>query len=227
MRGDLHMHTTWSDGRDTLEMMVYASKSLGYEYVAITDHSERAWSSRKLSTSDVSRQRDEIEAVRRHLQGIDVLHGVEVDIMKDGTLDFPDEVLEGFDIVLGLIARPWRAVGDELTSRYLRADRSSARQRHHASGQPIAGGGAGLRRRLRSPLRGRCGDGDRPSKSMGRPGHLDMDGSVARRAAAAGVTVTIDSDSHRAEALSRRCASASARRDAAGWSLGTSSTHVR
>ena len=203
IRGDLHMHTTWSDGRDTLEMMVYASKSLGYEYVAITDHSERAWSSRKLSTSDVSRQREEIEAVRRHLQGIDVLHGVEVDIMKDGTLDFPDEVLEGFDIVLASLHDHGGQSGEELTSRYLQAiDHPLVNViTHPANRSPAVAPGYDLdfdRLFAAAAATGTALEID------GAPGHLDMDGSVARRAAAAGVTVTIDSDSHRAEALSRQ-----------------------
>src|SRR5690606_16995703 len=100
IRGDLHMHSTWSDGRDTIPAMVQSAQQLGYEYVAITDHSQRAWSSRKLALEDVFRQRDEILDVRERFPGIAILHGIEVDIMKDGTLDFSDEVLAGFDIVL-------------------------------------------------------------------------------------------------------------------------------
>jgi DNA polymerase (family 10) len=203
IRGDLHMHTTWSDGRDTLEMMVYASKSIGYEYIAITDHSERAWSSRKLSAADVGRQREEVEAVRRHLQGIDVLHGVEVDIMKDGSLDFSDEVLEGFDIVLASLHDHGGQSGDELTARYLRAIRHPLVNivTHPANRSPAVSPGYDI-------------DFDRVFAAAaetgtaleidGAPGHLDMDGSVARRATAAGVTVTIDSDCHRAEGLSRQ-----------------------
>jgi DNA polymerase (family 10) len=203
VRGDLHMHTTWSDGRDTLEMMVYASKSLGYQYVAITDHSERAWSSRKLSADDVPRQREEIEAVRRHLQGIDVFHGIEVDIMKDGSLDFPDEVLEGFDIVLASLHDHGGQSGEELTSRYLRAIRHPLVNiiTHPANRSPAVSPGYDLDF---DRLFAAAADTGTALEIDGAPGHLDMDGSIARRATAAGVTVTIDSDCHRAEALSRQ-----------------------
>jgi DNA polymerase (family 10) len=203
VRGDLHMHTTWSDGRDTLEMMVYASKSLGYEYVAITDHSERAWSSRKLSASDVPQQREEIEAVRRHLQGIDVLHGIEVDIMKDGSLDFPDEVLEGFDIVLASLHDHGGQSGEELTSRYLQAIRHPLVNiiTHPANRSPAVSPGYDLDFDRMFAAAAETGTA---LEIDGAPGHLDMDGAIARRATEAGVTVTIDSDCHRAEALSRQ-----------------------
>ena len=93
IRGDLHMHSTWSDGRNPIADMVSAAKQIGYEYIAITDHSEHAWSSRRLTADDVPRQREEIEALRARVHGIDILHGVEVDIMHDGSLDFDDELL--------------------------------------------------------------------------------------------------------------------------------------
>ena len=100
IRGDLHMHSTWSDGRDSIMHMVLSSRQLGYEYIAITDHSERSWASRKLLAVEIPLQREEIEEVRSQAPGIEILHGVEVDIMPDGSLDFDDETLAGFDIVL-------------------------------------------------------------------------------------------------------------------------------
>ena len=203
IRGDLHMHTTWSDGRDTLEMMVYAAKSLGYEYVAITDHSERAWSSRKLSAADVPRQREEIEAVRRHLQGIDVLHGVEVDIMRDGSLDFSDDVLEGFDIVLASLHDHGGQSGAELTARYLRAIHHPLVNiiTHPANRSPAVSDGYDVDF---DQLFAAAAETGTALEIDGAPGHLDMDGALARRATAAGATVTIDSDCHRAEALARQ-----------------------
>src|SRR6185369_10247313 len=117
IRGDLHVHSTWSDGRDSIADMVSAARQLGYEYIAITDHSERAWSSRSLSVDDVARQRAEIESLRAKVHGIDILHGVEVDIMPDGSLDFEDTVLEGFDIVLASLHEPGGQDGVRLTDR--------------------------------------------------------------------------------------------------------------
>ena len=203
IRGDLHMHTTWSDGRDTLEMMIYSAKSLGYEYVAITDHSERAWSSRKLSAADVPRQREEIEAVRRHLQGIEVLHGVEVDIMKDGTLDFPDTLLEGFDIVLASLHDHGGQSGEELTSRYLQAiEHPLVNVITHPANRSPAVSKATTWTSIACSLR--LPRPERRWRSTVRLAISTWTAVVARRATAAGVTVTIDSDCHRAEALSRQ-----------------------
>jgi DNA polymerase (family 10) len=203
IRGDLHVHTTWSDGRDSVKSMVAAAASLGYEYIAITDHSERAWSSRKLSASDVPRQREEIDAVREESKGIAILHGIEVDIMQDGTLDFDDRLLETFDIVLASLHDHGGHGRATLTERYLSAIRHPLVNviTHPANRSPALSNGYDL-------------DFDRLFASAaasgtaleidGAPGHLDMDGRLARRAIAAGVTVTIDSDSHRAEALGRQ-----------------------
>ena len=203
IRGDLHTHSTWSDGRNTIADMVSAAKQLGYEYIAITDHSERAWSSRRLAASDVSKQRGEIEAIRARVRGIDVLHGIEVDIMQDGSLDFDDEVLDRFDIVLASLHDA--GVDDEarLTERYLRAIRHplvnvithpTNRAPGRSSGYPLD-----LDRLFTA-----AADTGTAMEVDGAPGHLDLDGHLARRAAAAGVTIAIDSDCHRIEALGRQ-----------------------
>ena len=203
IRGDLHTHSTWSDGRDTIADMVGAARQLGYEYLAITDHSERAAASRTLAAGDVSRQRDEIDAIRESVRDIDVLHGIEVDIMKAGRLDFADVVLEKFDIVLASLHDPRSDDGAWLTERYLRAIRHPLVNviTHPANRTPGRSSGYAL-------------DFDRLFEAAtetgtameidGAPGHLDMDGDIARRAAAAGVTTTISSDCHRMDALGRQ-----------------------
>ena len=203
IRGDLHMHSSWSDGRDSIEAMVLASRQLGYEYVAITDHSQRAWSSRRLALNDVPRQREELEAVRSKISGITILHGIEVDIMGDGTLDFEDDVLAGFDIVLASLHDACEQERPQLTERYLKAI-------HHPLVNVIT------HPANRSPARSAGFDVDFEAmfeaaavtgtamEIDGAPGHLDMDGAMARRAAAAGVTIAIDSDCHRAEWLARQ-----------------------
>ena len=203
IRGDLHSHTSWSDGRDSTERMVQAARDLGYEYFAITDHSERSWASRTLAVADVPKQRTEIEAVRARMPGIEVLHGVEVDIMHDGTLDFPDHVLEGFDIVLASLHDDGGHEATRLSERYLSAMRHPLVNviTHPANRSPGARAGYDL-------------DFDRLFEAAvetgtamevdGAPGHLDMDGAVARRAVERGVTVVVDSDGHRADSLARQ-----------------------
>ncbi len=203
MRGDLHTHSSWSDGRDSVDAMVRAAKQLGYEYVAITDHSQRAWSNRKLALDEVPQQRAEIELLRRKIPGIEILQGIEVDIMADASLDFDDNVLEGFDIVLASLHDACEQDPPQLTGRYLKAI-------HHPLVNVIT------HPANRSPARSSGFDVDfdalfhaaaETGTAMeidGAPGHLDMDGALARRAAAAGVTIAIDSDCHRAEWLARQ-----------------------
>jgi DNA polymerase (family 10) len=203
IRGDLHMHSTWSDGRDSIQHMVLAAKQIGYEYVAITDHSERAFASRKLLALEIPIQRDEINVLRSRIHGIEILHGIEVDIMPDGSLDFNDTQLAGFDIVLASLHDDHGHDGARLTDRYVQAMRNPMVNiiTHPANRSPALSPGYDL-------------DYDRLFETAiatgtalevdGAPGHLDLDGSIARRAVEAGVTLAIDSDCHRAEALERQ-----------------------
>ena len=203
IRGDLHMHSTWSDGRDSILHMVLSARQLGYEYVAITDHSERSWASRKLLSPEIPLQREEIETVRSRAPGIEILHGVEVDIMPDGSLDFDDETLAGFDIVLASLHDAHGDDGARLTQRYLQAMWHPLVNiiTHPANRSPALSNGYELdfNRLFRAAIQtGTAMEID------GAPGHLDMDGRIARRAAAAGVTIVINSDCHRADALGRQ-----------------------
>ena len=203
IRRDLHTHSTWSDGGNTIDDMVGAASRLGYAYIAITDHSERAAASRTLRATDVSKQRDEIEKLRATVRGIDILYGVEVDIMPNGSLDFDDEILAGFDIVLASLHDSGGDDEARLTDRYLRAIR-----------HPLVNVITHPTNRVPGRSRGYALDLDRLFAAAaetgtamevdGAPGHLDMDGLVTRRAASAGVTISIGSDCHRIQALGRQ-----------------------
>ena len=203
IRGDLHMHSTWSDGRDTILHMALSARQLGYEYVAITDHSERSWASRKLLAVEIPLQREEIEAARSQASGIDILHGVEVDIMPDGSLDFDDDTLARFDIVLASLHDAAGDDGARLTERYLGAMRNPLVNviTHPANRSPALSNGYELDfdRLFEAAI-----ESGTAMEIDGAPGHLDMDGKIARQAAAAGVTIVVNSDCHRAEALGRQ-----------------------
>lgn len=203
IRGDLHTHSTWSDGRNTIADMVSAGRQLGYEYLAITDHSERAWSSRRLAAADVDRQREEIDHVRARARGIEVLHGIEVDIMHDGSLDFDDEVLGRFDIVLASLHDWGGHDGVQLTERYLRAIRHPLVNviTHPTNRAPGQSDGYALDF---DALWAAAAETGTAMEIDGAPGHLDLDGALARRAVAAGVTLVVDSDSHRIDGLARQ-----------------------
>ena len=203
IRGDLHMHTSWSDGRDTVETMITECHRLGYEYVAITDHSQSAGTSRTLTTDAIRQQADEIAAMRERFPSMAIFHGCEVDIMPDGRLDFPDRILEKFDIVLASLHDSAGHDPDRLEKRYLSA------MKH-----PLVTLITHPTNRVLPHRRGYNLEYDRLFATAvetgtfmeidGSPSHLDMDGALARRAVGAGVAVMIDSDSHRAEMLGRQ-----------------------
>lgn len=100
IRGDLQMHSTWSDGRVSLEEMARACRDRGYEYMAITDHSQAMAMVQGLTPERAREQWREIDEVRERVDGIEILRSVEIDILGDGTLDMPDEILEELDVVV-------------------------------------------------------------------------------------------------------------------------------
>ena len=203
IRGDLHMHTSWSDGRDTVDAMAEMGHRLGYEYIAITDHSPHAGTSRTLTVDAVKQQSDEIAAARERFPSMAIFHGCEVDILPDGKLDFSDRVLGQFDLVLASLHDSAGQDADRLEKRYVSA------MKH-----PLVTLITHPTNRMLPHRRGYKLDYDRLFAMAvetgtfmeidGAPSHLDMDGALARRAIAAGVTVTIDSDCHRAEMLGRQ-----------------------
>jgi DNA polymerase (family 10) len=203
IRGDLHMHTNWSDGRDSTEAMVQACISLGYEYLAITDHSPHSGASRNLTAEDVERQADEIASLRDRYPQIAILHGCEVDILSDGRLDFADRILACFDIVLASLHDGGGHTPDRLMHRYLTAMRNPCvtiithptnRLVPHRAGYELD-----YDRLFEAAV-----DTNTVVEIDGSPAHLDLDGVLARRAIAAGALVVIDSDCHRAEMLDRQ-----------------------
>ncbi|MFL6279582.1 MAG: PHP domain-containing protein [Vicinamibacterales bacterium] len=203
MRGDLHMHTIYSDGADTLDAMVAGSCALGYEYIAITDHSERAGASRTLTVPDISRQRAEIEAARERYPHMTILHGIEVDIMPDGRLDFPDSVLESLDIVLASLHESAGHDGKTLTRRCLQAIRHPLVTVIAHPANRLVGRRAGYPLDYDAIFAAAAETGT-ALEVDGAASHLDLEGERAREAIAAGVTLTIDSDCHRAKWLERQ-----------------------
>jgi DNA polymerase (family 10) len=203
MRGDLHMHSTYSDGGDTVGQMVAACAALGYEYMAITDHSRRAAASRTVSVDDLARQRDEIARLREQHPHIVILHGIEADILPDGRLDFDDEVLAGLDIVLASLHDPARHDAKRLTRRCLQAIRHPLVSVITHPANRLVGRRAGYELDFDAIYAVAVETGT-ALEIDGAPSHLDLDGEHARAAVAAGVTVTIDSDCHRARLLDRQ-----------------------
>lgn len=121
LRGDLHAHTKATDGHDSLRDMALAAKALGLEYLAITEHSRRLTVAHGLDPQRLLRQCDEIERLNQELEGITLLKGIEVDILEDGSLDLPDEVLGRLDLVIGAVHSKFHLSRAKQTERILRA----------------------------------------------------------------------------------------------------------
>ncbi len=121
IRGDLHMHTSWSDGKYSAEEMVEAARKRGYKYIAITDHSKSLGVAGGLSDDDLVKHTEECRALDRKYSDIRVLAGTEVDIRQDGTLDYSDELLSNLDFVVASLHSGFKQDRATLTARVVRA----------------------------------------------------------------------------------------------------------
>ncbi|MBV8490223.1 MAG: hypothetical protein JO199_06820, partial [Candidatus Eremiobacteraeota bacterium] len=194
--GDFHMHTTWSDGDDSLEAMIAAAAARGYEWHAVSDHSRGNYG---LSPDRVREQRAEIEKLGARF-GIRTLCASEVDILPDGSLDFDDATLAQLDVVIGSIHTHVHQSRDEITARLIRACENPY--------VTIIGHPTG--RRFDGPP-GYEFDYDAVFAAAARTGtaleidgqavRLDLPAPLARKAKEMGVVLTTDSDAHRARDL--------------------------
>ncbi|HEY8461823.1 MAG TPA: DNA polymerase/3'-5' exonuclease PolX, partial [Blastocatellia bacterium] len=202
LRGDLHTHTTWSDGRSSLEKMVEAAAELGLEYIAITDHSPSSRIANGLDIDRLERKIEEVEALRkkRGRRKPRILMGAEVDILSDGSLDYPDEVLARLDVVVASLHSAFRQSKDRMTGRLLDA---IANPYTSVIGHPAA--------RLLGSREPVDFDFDRIIEAAvktgvalevnGSPNRLDLSDVMARAACEAGALLAIDSDAHSAAQL--------------------------
>lgn len=121
IKGDLHIHSKWSDGTSPIEEIARAAQKRGYQYVAICDHSKSLKIAHGLDESRLMRQIEEIDRINEKLKGIQILKGVEVDILTDGKLDLPDKVLEKLDLVVVAIHSGFKQDKEKMTKRIVRA----------------------------------------------------------------------------------------------------------
>ncbi len=119
-KGFLHFHTVWSDGVEPLTGMLNAIENLGYEYCAVCDHSKAAYYANGLNEKRVLEQKEEIVKIRNDFK-LKILHGIEVDILKNGDLDFPDEFMKTFDFVVASVHSIFNLPENEMTARIIKA----------------------------------------------------------------------------------------------------------
>lgn len=198
IRGNLHGHTTWSDGRDTLEDMADAARARGYEYLAITDHGPRVRVANGLSAERLAKQAEAIDALNERLDDLTLLKGCEVDILADGQLDLPDEVLAQLDIVVCSIHYNLRLSREEQTERVLRAmDNPHFMIWGHPTAREL-----GKREPIDIDME-RCIEAAAERgialEINAQPKRLDLKDSHARLALERGCHLSINTDAHRTE----------------------------
>ncbi|HYK97855.1 MAG TPA: DNA polymerase/3'-5' exonuclease PolX [Candidatus Acidoferrales bacterium] len=200
IKGDLHTHTNWTDGRDTLEAMARRAKEKGYAYMAVTDHSPGLGLTMGLTAERIVARQAEAAKLNELLAPFRILVGTEVDIRANGTLDYPDEILRGFDIVSASVHSAFGQERDVMTKRILDAMHNPyVTQFSHPTGRLLE---------RRDPYAADLAAiiaGARETGTWleinGGPERLDLPDVWVRKAIEAGVTLVCDSDAHRVEEL--------------------------
>ncbi|MCB1102169.1 MAG: PHP domain-containing protein, partial [Kiritimatiellae bacterium] len=195
IRGDLHNHSTWSDGAATLSEMACAARKRGWEYLAITDHSKRLTVANGLDEHRLRLQLEQMEEVREGLKGFSLLSGSEVDILEDGSLDLPDSILRELDVVILSVHSKFNLSREKQTTRILRAlDNPYSRILGHPTGRLLL---------TRDPYEvdmERVLEGIRARGCFVEcnlnPHRLDLDDRYLARAKALGVPVVLNCDGH-------------------------------
>ena len=214
LQGAVHAHSTWSDGRNSLEEMARSARSLGLRYLTVTEHSQSAIYAGGLKVEALRRQWEEIDRLNATLPGIRLLKGIEVDILESGALDYPDGVLEQLEVVIGSIHVRHGLDEERMTRRVLRA---MDNPHLHILGHPT---GRLLQRRAPYPLRveavlDKAAERGVAVEVNGNPQRLDLKDQHVRQAVQRGVRLVMSCDAHDVVSLGNlRYAVATARR---GW----------
>jgi len=195
IRGDLHVHSDWTDGTAPIEAMAKAAQALGYQYMALTDHSRRVAMAHGLDPARLAKQSREIDRVNARLHGLTILKGIEVDILKDGTLDLPDAALAKLDVVVAAIHSYFDLPREAQTDRMIRAMKNP-----HVS---IIGHPTGRLIGEREPYQIDMGRVLAAARDTGcyleinsQPERLDLNDLHAHAAKQAGVKLAISTDAH-------------------------------
>jgi DNA polymerase (family 10) len=199
LKGDTHVHSDWTDGVDSIEVMARAARARGHEWMVLTDHSPSLGITRGLAPDRIDEQRRELARLNAELAPFRILHGTEMEIRADGGLDYPDELLSRFEVVVASVHTARSQPAEQLTRRTLAAiENPHVDVIAHPTGRIV-------NRRDPMPL-------DWPAifEAAARTGtmlemngspRLDLDDSLGRAAGRAGVRLTLASDAHRTEEL--------------------------
>jgi len=200
IRGDLHVHSQWSDGGNTIEEIVEYSKKKNYSYVAITDHSQSLKVAGGLDLNSLRKKKQQIENLNKKLKDFKVLFGTEVDIDSEGNLDYKDEILKEFDIVIAAIHTGFKQSKEKLTSRIIKACQNKY---VHIIAHPT-GRLWGVRDAYEidfEKILKVCRDTHTALEINAFPQRLDLNDNYAKMAKEAKVKLVIDTDAHTLEQM--------------------------
>ena len=214
IRGDLHCHTTASDGRNTIGEMAAGARERGYEYLAITDHSASHGFGNEVTAADLRRQIERVRAADEKIEDFRILAGSEVNVMPDGSLDYDDELLAQLDWIVASVHTSFRMAENDMTDRMVTAiEHPLVDVIGHPTGRLI-----GRREPYALDLGAVIAAAERTGTFLeinANPNRRDLHDTYARAAVKAGVKIVIDSDAHGVDTLANmRFGLATARR---GW----------
>lgn len=195
IKGDLHTHTTWSDGKASIEDMAKKAAEMGYEYIAISDHSPSQTIANGLSVERLKKKKKELEGVRKKVKNIKILLGTEVDIKTDGSLDYPDDVLKDLDVVIASVHSRFKMDMETMTSRIIKAIKNPY---VHAIGHPtgrLIGERDPYEVDIDAVIEAAL-EHDTALEVNGSYWRLDLKDLHARKAVDAGVKIIISTDAH-------------------------------
>ncbi|MBI2000798.1 MAG: DNA polymerase/3'-5' exonuclease PolX [candidate division NC10 bacterium] len=200
IRGDLQMHTTWSDGSHSLAELAEGVKAKGYEYMAVTDHSKSTTVAGGMQEEQVLKMIAEVRALNKKMRGFRILAGCEVDITGDGSLDFPNEILRQLDLVLVSVHSRFKMSREEMTARIVRAvQHPLVHLLGHPTGRLIGERGA-YEVDMEAVLLAARTAGTAVEINAS-PSRLDLNDLHARRARELGIPIAIDTDAHTIDQL--------------------------
>lgn len=200
IRGDIHMHTTWSDGAQSLEEMVNKARDKGYEYIAITDHSKYLRVANGLNETRLRKQREEIALLNEKYDDIHVFAGVEMDILPDGTLDFSNEFLQEMDYVIAAIHSSFNQSEEKIMERLYQAlENPYVSLIAHPTGR-LLGRREGYAVNVEKLIE-RAKETNTALELNANPNRLDLAAKWLRLAQEAGVNLAINTDAHNYQML--------------------------
>jgi putative hydrolase len=202
LRGDLHLHSNWSDGGDTIIEMAKKARDLGHDYIALTDHSPRLKIANGLSSDRLREQLDVVADVNRELAPFRLLTGIEVDILEDGALDQEDDLLDRVDVVVASVHSKLRMAERDMTARMVAAmENPRADILGHCTGRLLTGRGRPPSTFDADAVFGVCARHDKAVEINSRPERLDPPRTLLRKVVDLGIKVAISTDAHATEQL--------------------------